>query len=539
MSIETPQTTPSLEELKETYKQKLNSILYKNLTVDNIDTFADESLKNLTSLVEEIIQEYKTNETLELNKNLSPREQEDDAFNKLGLTGIQETLDIIIEVKDKIDKLKEYINGSKKTTDETLIPPETGIASISIGSGEGVKEKKLIPRLLTLLYIIETDFDILKEDITITEGTTNPNIVRKNPYIRVEIPDIERTVYICDEEGNASYVFDTEKLDEEGISLENIDISNKSEINNLLSEHPGIGARIVQSKNWRTNISELLRQPITEKIQEEKGDEFTTLTSEFKKREKKNFLAFEDFQNEVINLYTGESNVQDWYKKEKKNHFNWPTHPFRTFKNNGWIGWSELVGKENPSKKEFLPFEKFQAEAKTLYPGEGDVYKWYNEERKNHTDWPSNPNKTYNNNGWFSFSELVGKENKEFLSFKNFKTEVRNLYPGKGNVSEWYHKEVENHPKWPSNPNKTYRNKGWIDWSELVGKENHLKKGFLPFENLKDEVRTLYPEKGDIQFWYRKERKSHPNWPANPYKTYKNKGWTNWPSLVEKNTVTP
>ena len=536
MSIETPQTTPSLEELKETYKQKLNSILYKNLTVDNIDTFADESLKNLTSLVEEIRQEYISNETLEPNKNLSSREQEDDAFNKLGLTGIQETLDIIIEVKDKIDKLKTYINGSKKTTDETLVPPETDIASISIGSGEGVKEKKLIPRLLTLLYIIETDFDILKEDVTITEGTTNPNMVRKNPYIRVEIPEIERTIYLCDEEGNASYVFDTDKLGKEGISLENIDISNKTEINTILSKHPGIGARIIQSKNWRTNISELLGQPITEKIQEETDSEHTPLASEFKRREGKDFLPFEEFQTEVKILYSGESGVQKWYSQEVKKHQNWPTHPDKKYKNNVWLGWSELVEKENPSKKEFLSFEKFQIEINVLYPGEGNVYKWYGEERKNHPNWPAHPNKIYNND-WLDWSELVGKENplkKDFLTFENLKDEVRVLYPGEGDVQFWYYKEIKNHSNWPSNPQKKYKNNGWLGWSELVGKENHLKKDFLSFDNLKNEVRVLYPGKGDIQFWYNKERKDHPNWPAVPYKTYKNKGWVNWPELVGK-----
>ena len=70
---------------------------------------------------------------------------------------------------------------------------------------------------------------------------------------------------------------------------------------------------------------------------------------------------------------------------------------------------SEFVKKE---KREFLPFEEFQKEVKALYPKKGDVKKWYTKERKNHTNWPAAPNRTYKDRGWTSWPELVGK-NKE------------------------------------------------------------------------------------------------------------------------------
>ena len=94
----------SLESLKEKFKQKLDGILHKQLTVENIETFANEALEELTALVKEILEQYGTNEALEpANLVLNTREQEDDAFKKLGLPNIQEILQRVIEVKNQID----------------------------------------------------------------------------------------------------------------------------------------------------------------------------------------------------------------------------------------------------------------------------------------------------------------------------------------------------------------------------------------------------------------------------------------------------
>jgi hypothetical protein len=144
-----------------------------------------------------------------------------------------------------------------------------------------------------------------------------------------------------------------------------------------------------------------------------------------------------------------------------------------------WIGWPELVGAENMFKKEYLDFDTFSAEVKRLYPGEGPVHKWYNVERLNHINWPSDPYYTYKNSGWIGWPKLIWKvklDKKEYPNFDTFSTEVKSLYPGEGDVQKWYNVERQYHSNWPSNPNQVYKNKGWIGWSELVGKENRFKK---------------------------------------------------------------
>ena len=71
------------------------------------------------------------------------------------------------------------------------------------------------------------------------------------------------------------------------------------------------------------------------------------------------------------------------------------------------------MGKENKFKKEFLLFEDFQQEVISLYSGKGDIYRWYKQEYKNHPNWPSNPDRIYKDRGWKGFPELVGEEKRK------------------------------------------------------------------------------------------------------------------------------
>ena len=78
-----------------------------------------------------------------------------------------------------------------------------------------------------MLYILQNDFEIEFKNIPIKEGITTSKMMRQTSYTRVEISDLERVVYICDEEGNASYIFDARKLAEQKITLEELDLDDK------------------------------------------------------------------------------------------------------------------------------------------------------------------------------------------------------------------------------------------------------------------------------------------------------------------------
>jgi hypothetical protein len=91
-------------------------------------------------------------------------------------------------------------------------------------SGSGTYEApRKLDRLVTLAYILERDFDIDPSTVRYVQGSTTDTMLRQEPYVRVEIEDLNRVVYVCDEEGNASYVFDAEVLEQLGITPPELD----------------------------------------------------------------------------------------------------------------------------------------------------------------------------------------------------------------------------------------------------------------------------------------------------------------------------
>ncbi len=187
-------------------------------------------------------------------------------------------------------------------------------------------------------------------------------------------------------------------------------------------------------------------------------------------RLKKDFAPFEDFKEEVLAAYSGATDVQKWYKKERRQH--WPSNPNLVYKDD-WQSWPELFDREN-HKRSFLSFDDFSDEVRRLYPGIGGGYSWFVEEQKGHKDWPANPAGTYKEKGWNGWSELLGKEkhvNKDFLLFADFLAEVQSLYTGRVDVKNWYHEERKNHKDWPYEPEVKYKDAGWAGYAKLVVKK--------------------------------------------------------------------
>jgi hypothetical protein len=538
-SLSTANSKPkfnSLESLKGIFKQRLETILESQLTVDNVETFADEALARTINLIGEVMSEYRKNPNVKARPTtLFERDQEDEAFKILELPNIHEVLDRINDVIGEIDNIKKEVRPNTEKSNKVITSPQKGL-SFQNGDGSANFEKKTFKRLLTLLYILKHDFDIEPKDVRILEGIVTEDMMRKIPYVRVEVPTKERVVYICDEEGNASYIFDTKKLNEVGLTIDDIDLDDKTKKNSLIGTYPSIGVRVIQSPNWRSNVARALEGPIVEEEKQAEGQKVAKVrVSEF--REKKVWPPFAEFKAEVMSFYHNQKDIGVWYNQERKIHPNWPANPHVTYKGQGWQSWPKLVEK-------YLSFEDFQEEVRRVYKesGEGNAHKWYMKEYKNHPKWPSDPYMFYSDEEWISWSDLVGQENihsREFISFEQFQSEVRALYPGQGDVQEWYKKTRVEKGKtntWPSIPHWLYRNSGWIGWAELVGKESHMKRKFLPFDQFQAEVRALHPKLVGLREWYREEKKKHKNWPNKPEEKYDGNGWVGWAELIGEKT---
>ena len=90
-------------------------------------------------------------------------------------------------------------------------------------------------------------------------------------------------------------------------------------------------------------------------------------------------------------------------------------------------------------------------------------------------DIPSNPNITYKNTGWVSYSDwlgidIVAPQNINFVSFKEAKEFVKDL--GLKTSMDWReYKKSGNRPSFISaNPDSKYK-KEWKGWADFLGKE--------------------------------------------------------------------
>jgi len=475
MSEENPVKFPSIDELKKLYKERLDRILYRELTPKNITTFADDALNDLIALNEDILEQYRNNPDFVLpTTKQKVQQQENDAYAQLELENIQEILEAVDKVGKKIKSMQLYVENQSESVGVVITPPER--RGIKTGSGAGMPLKPVSPRLLTLVYLLDTDLEISKEGVLITYGTVTPDMMRKTPYVRVEVPELNRVVYICDEEGNASYIFDTKELEKHGLSLEDIDIDSKEDKNILIDKYPGIGIRVMHRiKNWRHNILNAISGV-------EGG--ISVNRSEFSK---KKWLSYEDFIREVKAAYeaeTGEKgDLTDWYfryRKENNKELVWPSHYNKIYGPSGFKNFREIVGLV------FISFEQFKKEVKAAYEAETgekrNIFKWYSNYRiANGKEllWPGTPNKTYRNEGkegeegFVNFREIVGRG---WLLYEDFRSEVKAAYDSetgeKGDVLIWFNKYRKEHGKelvWPSSPIVQYRKFGFTTLTELVG----------------------------------------------------------------------
>lgn len=243
------------------YQEQIDSVLNRPLTPENIDKYADDALDDLIQVAQSAMSDYSVQPTLNFNDTYS---RETAAFNYFHLDNIESILDFVSLKASEIKQLDALIYQATIIAN-VILPPDSSQA-LRIGSGNGMKPKELIPRLKTTLFILSNEFDIDPNDpeqITITQGTNRDKMVRDESYYYVEAHGLQRSFLICDEEGNASYVFDTSKLALAGLNLGMLIDLPKSELNALLQAAPDTGQRVVYSNNFSSNMLNAIDEPRT------------------------------------------------------------------------------------------------------------------------------------------------------------------------------------------------------------------------------------------------------------------------------------
>ncbi|MDC0902503.1 DEAD/DEAH box helicase family protein [Gammaproteobacteria bacterium] len=250
---------------------------------------------------------------------------------------------------------------------------------------------------------------------------------------------------------------------------------------------------------------------------------------------KVNFRNFDEARNYARRLQL--NNWREWLALENLPP-DIPREPKKVYKLD-WISVSDWLGTPyiSTSKRKYRDFIGARKYVQSLKLAGQKQYYELAREKKLPIDIPQSPNNTYKDKGWVSWGDWLGTgrvaTNKiQFLKFIEARAYVRTLkLKGK---TDWYQFiQSKKFPKFlPTNPQRTYKKKGWISWGDWLGTKTVSVKNrsmiFLDFKKSRNFSRSLnlLSAKEWRKFVLRKDFPS--NIPKDPYGYYKDKGWVSW-----------
>ena len=141
-------------------------------------------------------------------------------------------------------------------------------------------------------------------------------------------------------------------------------------------------------------------------------------------------------------------------------------------------------------------------------------------------------------------SEIENKKcreckNSDFLSFESAITIVKNLkIKDQDSWSLWIKSEEGKKSKIPSNPDKFYKDKGWVSYGNWLGNDDNYKHlrniEYIEYNLCKEYILKNFPIITNRTKWINFNKSLLPlDIPKRPDVFYKNKGWINWESFLE------
>lgn len=107
-----------------------------------------------------------------------------------------------------------------------------------------------------------------------------------------------------------------------------------------------------------------------------------------------------------------------------------------------------------------------------------NIRRWNFYRKKKPSFIPNNPDQIYKNHGWINWYDWIGKNINSYENYPSFEVAreiARKLEFSK--ISHWQN-FIENHAKndLPLHPNLFYKKDGWISWNDWFGKEQQIRK---------------------------------------------------------------
>lgn len=260
-----------LDAQKETFKNRLSEAIDRPLTLENTDTYVDDALGAVINLVEDVVAEYDAQPGAEWQQlgEANGKEHEDAALKYFELEDVEGILRHLEDKASQFAVIGQVIAQANEASD-VFVPPDSTPVPQATGSGTGMEKKGKQPKLENLLFVLMNDFGIDPDDpeaVSIVRGSDNTNMMREEPYYQVTVPGIDKVILVCQEYGNATFVFNGEWVREQvnsnrsskDESARPLTDYTKEELSKLIKDNPGQGARIMATKNFTANLANALK----------------------------------------------------------------------------------------------------------------------------------------------------------------------------------------------------------------------------------------------------------------------------------------
>lgn len=226
---------------------------------------------------------------------------------------------------------------------------------------------------------------------------------------------------------------------------------------------------------------------------------------------KKTYPTYEKAQKMVQEKGIKSANEYRFFYKEQ----GLPSTPERTYKDN-WIDWDTFLGREK--KKLSFSYEEAQKLAQEHKIKSMVEYKSFSKE----FGLPSAPYEKYKDE-WIDWDTFLGKHKKKHYTYE----EAQELVQAQGIKSAQEYRACYNTLGLPSNPNRNYKESGWVDWDTFLGKQEIHYPCY-------EEAQKIVKERGIQSVPEYKSLYMELGLPSHPYRQYKEDGCNSWNEFFGK-----
>lgn len=224
-----------------------------------------------------------------------------------------------------------------------------------------------------------------------------------------------------------------------------------------------------------------------------------------------------------------------------------PSAPHTVYAESGWAGWGDFLGTGNPARHliVYRPFRQARAYARSHGLASANEWRAFCKRKIGNrrllpADIPATPYNVYRRKGWKSFGDWLGTgtihsanvPHRSHAAARRFvqKLRIRSETEYRAYCRGEIHRSRPRPRDVPSNPQRTYRDRGWKSWGHFFGTGAlaSYQRTFMPFRQARAHVRRLKLRNNKAWRAWCKRGKRPPGIPGAPEQVYRDRGWVSW-----------